>query len=624
MLVCLISSVSAAETTIVAFGGNYTAIEKTNGNYGKAETDGYLEFMTHTDTRFIFKINNPPSAIPTNGYVVYECDFVPDENLDKICLSVGTLNVVGNYITGGWENGKWNHLMIAVSDSTKTNSIGTVTTNNIIATINGEPAGLGNMGGGQYAKISSNLRVYLLSKAGTQSTVAIDNQKITTLSSGEPACEMPTIKSSKNGKIQPGVDVNSIAASGETVRVYDVTGNVWTQKEMGVTDVDDVVVAEKEGVLGYFTVGDAKTWNESVLVESYNADGYSAYNVSTAITSSTQKVGLAGKKADDKLIYLPKGTIADAASTEVNMRFTLESGAVPSTGYIILEADVLPVDCDSIKLTLNGGNVILAGGFINVPENVWSRVTMIYNMDAEPDNDEGVKVYINGDLDQTYRKGGLASTTTSFRVGFCNNSNIRDFDAQGYLDNIRLTANTYAFSDAEIKTACTSGLNEGKTVANSIVDGKDIFVTTAMAEEVTEGMVLNSSQTVISSGSLTECTLALRNAASFLSAQPEGVEQMRSYYIHCYTDGGIGVDYTDNGNSLIKAVYAGNVGTLLIAEYDTNKALKNVTKADGAVNGVLKNQIRVSGDTKYIRAYVWDSFNGLKPLVGASREIVKN
>lgn len=624
MMMSLMSTVFAAETTIEAFGGNYTATEEANGNYGKAESDGYLKFTTHTDSRFIFKINNPPAAIPTDGYVVYECDFVPDENLDKICLSVGTLNIIGNYITGNWINGRWNHLMIAISNKTKTNSAGTVTTNEIVATINGNPAVLGNMGAGQYANAvaSKNLRVYLLSKSGTQATVAIDNQKITEVASGTPAYEMPTITNLKNGKVQPGIDVNSIASSGETVRVYDVANNIWTQKTTGVTDADDVVVVEKDGILNYFAVGDAKTWNESVLVESYDADGYSAYNRSTVITNSTQKEGLAGKKSDDKLIYLPKGG-GGTDATEVNMRFTLTSGAVPSTGYVILEADVLPVGCDSIKLTLNGGDVILAGGFINVPKNVWSRVTMIYNMDADADDDEAVKVYINGDLDQTYRKGRLASTTTSFRLGFCNNSNIWDFDAQGYLDNIRLTTNTYAFSDAEVKSACTGGLTEGKTAANSIVDGNDIFVTATDAEGVTEGTVLNSSQTAISSGSLTECTLAVRSAASFLTAQPEGIEQMRSYYIHSYTDGGIGIDYADGGNSVIKAVYAGNTGILLLAEYDTNKALKNVTIADSAVNGILKNQINISDNTKYVRAYAWDSLNGLKPLVNTYGEIVK-
>lgn len=621
LAVCMLLSLmtTALAATIQAYGGNYVATEVTSGNYGKAESDGYLKFTTYTDTRFIFKINNPPAAIPTDGYVVYECDFVPDENLEKICLSVGTLNIIGSYITGNWINGKWNHLMIAVSDKTKTNSTGDVTTNEIIATINGESAVLSGMGAGQYSNIGGNFRVYLISKLGTQTTVAIDNQKITEVKSGTPEYEMPTITNSRDGEVQPGIDVNSIASADETVRVYDVAGDVWTQKTTGVTDADDVVVAEKGGILDYFTVGNAKTWNETVLKESYNADNYSAFEASTPITTNTQKDGLAGKETGDKLIYLPKST----NNYEVNMRFTLESGAVPSTGYVILEADVLPVNCDSIKLTLDSGNVIIAGGFINAPENVWSRITMIYNLSAEDDDKEAVKVYINGNLDQTYKKGKLSTTTTSFRLAFCNNSTISDYNAQGYIDNVRLTSNTYAFSDAEVKAACTGGIAEGKTYASSIVDGNDIFVTATDAARITEGTVLNGSQAVVSSGALTDATLAVRSAASFLTATLADIEQIRSYYIHSYTDGGIGIGYTDGGESVAKAVYAGDKGILLLAEYDTSNNLISVVRADSAVNGILKKELKISDNTKKVRAYVWDSLTDLIPLVTIPAEIVK-
>ncbi len=542
------------------------------------------------------------AAATAREYVVFETDFAGEDILE-IVLTRGSNQTVSKPLTSGWTENRWNTARVVYEAPTTTYKNGRTA-----LYLNGEVAmdftansnalnearfcfKFNNNEGTLYVK---NYRMYTSDTnpgaAGTAIDAALTNTNLDIQGSG-------LIVAPQN------VTVSALTANGAEIRVYSDSTFAAPLAGDAILSAGNVVVLEKDGMLGYYDVVDTAM---TVIYDDSTQPSWS----NSAINNKTTVTGYGGKDATDESLHWNLNSTAAAGSEAGSAQLVYPLSY--HYRYIVAKVNFYLDSGSSYRFfrVTTGGNY-QSVSISSAREGEWNNMILLIDT-----KETKAKAYLNGEMiqDWTEKNGQFLSDDTNpdkkqfrFNVGAANKAGFAIDDFEMYTTT-HLPENEEDVMDKDFKkisgTHTTSNnrvfYKAGATVSELLADSK------YNAEGATSVIYDAATGATHTTGAMpADARLAVRTNDNTIMT-----------YRLIAADG---IFAWVNTTTSRAAVAFAEEGVMIAAVYDANGRFLEMAKPEEIEDGVVKAAVKWA-DGQTVKFMLWDSLTGMKPVYD-SKEI---
>lgn len=620
-----------------------------------ADTNKEYEIATGSK-RVVYEFSNTDGFGLTGigDYLLFECDFMPIENVGKIYLATyesGSAQY-GVSIKSGWETNQWNRFSIVYNTDGTVHSV----------KINGkdvQPATVVDKN--IYELVKNNNKGRVVFDHGTETVkVAVNKNtvKIERSATGDiSSYAVPTLVGAKDGKLIANTAIATVNSknSDKTIRVYSDEYN--TAKTSGNLAATDKVVVEKDGVVGYYTVeasavcSDASNVNSKSIYDFQDfttgpvAEAYMGMQYEFDRNSGEMEICQEG---ENKYLRVKKST-ADKALTwrkdfskvndkwidyVVEFKFRIGDDCVENSSFVIKEQnDGVNVNNGSLYVTL------FDNGSIQYKDRYESS-TAIYET-VENKYTKGEFVTFKAILHRTASGAATAGTGADLYINDeLIKANMPCVEGSGF-KKLYIIPNKAVTGGIDIDDLKMYNLKDSFTpktirVENSVITGykgctadnfKDIAITLDEGAEIEffDGDVAVAGSTVLAKGMTAKVTAADGSYKTYTLGNAESVFTVSHTFNNYSTADRFGIGKVRVTLNVDVAEPERSVSLIIAQKSSVHNCLIQVATdtctltQDGEVSAELTTTV---AEGTYIEVFVMDSLTNIKPLVATTKKLL--